>query len=110
MQRLVLLNVQLRWWYREVMDAMYRPYNFHKTFFCSYSYVFTLVIPNTIFVYWGFPTEAKLYGKPCPALPCLPCPALPCPAYQTGVSVPFAVLGCHNKHLTLQDLVLSMRS
>ena len=41
---------------------MYRPYNFHKTFFGSYSYVFTLVIPNTIFVYWGFPAEARQYG------------------------------------------------
>ena len=47
----------------EVMDAMYRPYNFHKTFFCSYSYVFTLVIPNTLFVYWGFPAEAAKYGE-----------------------------------------------
>ena len=47
---------------REVMDSMYRPYNFHKTFFGSYSYVFTLVIPNTIFVYWGFPAEARQYG------------------------------------------------
>lgn len=47
---------------REVMDSMYRPYNFHKTFFGSYSYVFTLVIPNTLFVYWGFPAEARQYG------------------------------------------------
>ena len=44
------------------MDSMYRPYNFHKSFFGSYSYVFSLVIPNTIFVYWGFPAEARLYG------------------------------------------------
>jgi len=55
------------------MDAMFRPYNFHKTFFCSYSYVFTLVIPNTIFVYWGFPTEAALYGKLHCHTSCLQC-------------------------------------
>ena len=29
---------------------------------CSYSYVFTLVMPNSVFIYWGWPNQAAEYG------------------------------------------------
>lgn len=30
---------------------------------CSYSWVYTLVLPNSVFIYWGWPTEAAEYGN-----------------------------------------------
>ncbi|GAB4818758.1 hypothetical protein N2152v2_005804 [Parachlorella kessleri] len=47
----------------EVMDSMFRPYKFHKTFYSSYSYVYTLVMPNSVFIYWGWPNQAAQYGN-----------------------------------------------
>lgn len=32
----------------QVLDSMYRPAKFHKVFACSYSYVITLTIPNSV--------------------------------------------------------------
>lgn len=34
-----------------------------QVFACSYSYVFTLTIPNSILTYWAFPAEVAAYGN-----------------------------------------------
>eukprot|EP00887_Chlorella_sp_A99_P002750 scaffold6.g2750.t1 len=47
----------------EVMDSMFHPYKFHKVFYASYSYVYTLIMPNSIFIYWGWPAQAAQYGN-----------------------------------------------
>ncbi|PSC69121.1 auxin transporter 1 [Micractinium conductrix] len=47
----------------EVMDSMFRPYTFHKVFYSSYLYVFTLVLPNSVFILWGWPAQAAQYGN-----------------------------------------------
>ncbi|KAL4441475.1 hypothetical protein ABPG77_001979 [Micractinium sp. CCAP 211/92] len=47
----------------EVMDAMFAPYKFHKVFYISYSYVYTLVLPNSVFIFWGWPSQAAQYGN-----------------------------------------------
>lgn len=47
----------------EVLDSMYRPAKFHKVFACSYSYVFTLTIPNSVLTYWAFPAATILNGN-----------------------------------------------
>ncbi|EFN55688.1 hypothetical protein CHLNCDRAFT_133952 [Chlorella variabilis] len=49
----------------EVMDSMFRPFKFHKVFYWSYNYVYTLVMPNSVFIYWGqvWPAQAEQYGN-----------------------------------------------
>lgn len=34
-----------------------------QVFACSYSYVFTLTIPNSILTYWAFPAEVTEFGN-----------------------------------------------
>ena len=34
-----------------------------QVFACSYSYVFTLTIPNSILTYWAFPQEVSEFGN-----------------------------------------------
>ena len=38
-------------------------YTFHKVFYSSYLYVFTLVLPNSVFILWGWPAQAAQYGN-----------------------------------------------
>lgn len=47
----------------EVMDAMFQPYKFHRVFYGSYLYVYTLILPNSIFVVSGWFDEAAKYGN-----------------------------------------------
>ncbi|KAI7843624.1 hypothetical protein COHA_002864 [Chlorella ohadii] len=47
----------------EVMDSMFKPYKFHKVFYGSYLYVYTLVLPNSMFIFWGWPEQAAQYGN-----------------------------------------------
>lgn len=46
----------------EVMDAMFEPYRFDHVFRASYLYVYTLILPNSVFVVLGWFVEAAKYG------------------------------------------------
>lgn len=35
---------------------------------CSYSYVYTLVLPNSVFIFWGWPSQAAQYGGCTPGM------------------------------------------
>ena len=47
----------------EVMDAMFVPYKFHRVFYFSYLYVYTLILPNSVFMVAGWFDEAAKYGE-----------------------------------------------
>ena len=47
----------------EVMDAMFKPFTFHRVYYFSYLYVYTLVLPNSVLMVAGWFDEAAEFGE-----------------------------------------------